>query len=205
MTYQAIINGARGLVYFGGHLTKACTPEDAKLGWNWTFWSHVLRPVVEEHTVPVTVEVPKVETYTETVPDVRPETRVRRVPVRDHVFAYAKRITRMTRPNTPEAADFVNKWLTWGAGPRASMNLILAAKAHAILEGRHHVSADDVAVVALPILRHRLIINFTAQPPLLPLVARPAPTPLDRHSGSSRKDEQTACSPVEPTLPLLMQ
>jgi MoxR-like ATPase len=88
---------------------------------------------------------------------------VRRVPVADHVFAYAKRITRISRPNTPEAAPFVNKLLTWGAGPRASMNLILAAKAHAILQGRHHVSADDVATVALPILRHRLITNFTAQ------------------------------------------
>src|SRR4051812_28473855 len=63
---------------------------------------------------------------------------VRRVPVADHVFAYAKRITRMTRPGTPEAADFVNRWLTWGAGPRASMNLILAAKAHAILKGNFH-------------------------------------------------------------------
>ena len=88
---------------------------------------------------------------------------VRRVPVADHVFGYAKRLTRMTRPGTPEAADFVNRYLTWGAGPRASMNLILAAKAHAILEGRHHVSADDVAAVAKPILRHRLIRNFTAQ------------------------------------------
>jgi MoxR-like ATPase len=88
---------------------------------------------------------------------------VRRVPVTDHVFAYAKKITRMSRPGTPEAPEWVSKYLTWGAGPRASMNLILAAKAHAILEGRHHVSADDVAVVALPILRHRLIINFTAQ------------------------------------------
>ena len=88
---------------------------------------------------------------------------VRRVPVADHVFAYAKRLTRMTRPGTPEAAEFVNRYLTWGAGPRASMNLILAAKAHAILEGRHHVAADDVAAVAKPILRHRLIRNFTAQ------------------------------------------
>src|SRR5947209_4421490 len=85
---------------------------------------------------------------------------VRRVPVSDHVFKYAKRLTRMTRPGTPEASDFVNKWLTWGAGPRASMNLILAAKAHAILRGHHHVAADDVAAVAAPILRHRLIPNF---------------------------------------------
>jgi MoxR-like ATPase len=88
---------------------------------------------------------------------------VRRVPVADHVFHYAKRITRMSRPGTPEAADFINKWVTWGAGPRASMNLIMAAKAHAVLQGRHHVSADDVAAVADPILRHRLIANFTAQ------------------------------------------
>ncbi len=88
---------------------------------------------------------------------------VRRVPVADHVFNYAKRLTRMSRPGTPEAADFVNKWLTWGAGPRASMNLIMAAKAHAILQGKHHVSTDDVAAVTEPILRHRLIPNFTAQ------------------------------------------
>src|SRR5947207_13436811 len=88
---------------------------------------------------------------------------VRRVPVADHVFHFAERLTRMTRPGTPEATDFVNRYLTWGAGPRASMNLILAAKAHAILQGQHHVSADDVAAVAGPILRHRLIRNFTAQ------------------------------------------
>jgi MoxR-like ATPase len=88
---------------------------------------------------------------------------VRRVPVADHLFAYAKRLTRMSRPGTPEAPDFVNKWLTWGAGPRASLNLILAAKAHAVLRGQHHVSADDIAAVAAPILRHRLIPNFTAQ------------------------------------------
>jgi len=88
---------------------------------------------------------------------------VRRVPVSDLVFQFARRITRLSRPGTPEAADFVNKWLTWGAGPRASMNLILAAKAHAILRGSNHVSGDDVVAVAGPILRHRIIINFTAQ------------------------------------------
>ena len=88
---------------------------------------------------------------------------VRRVPVADHIFAFAKRLTRMSRPGTPEAPDFVNRWLTWGAGPRASMNLILAAKAHAILQNRHHVSVDDVIAVAQPILRHRIIPNFAAQ------------------------------------------
>jgi MoxR-like ATPase len=87
---------------------------------------------------------------------------VRRVPVAEQVFHYAKRLVRLTRPGTPEAADFANKWLTWGAGPRASMNLILAAKAHAILKGQYHVSPDDVAAVAAPILRHRLVPNFAA-------------------------------------------
>jgi MoxR-like ATPase len=88
---------------------------------------------------------------------------VRRVPVSDMVFKFAKRITRLSRPGTPEAADFVSKWLTWGAGPRASMNLILAAKAHAILRGNNHVTGDDIVAVATPILRHRLILNFSAQ------------------------------------------
>jgi MoxR-like ATPase len=88
---------------------------------------------------------------------------VRRVPVSDLVFQFAKRITRLSRPGTPEGADFVTRWLTWGAGPRASMNLILAAKAHAILRGSNHVSGDDVVAVAGPILRHRIILNFTAQ------------------------------------------
>ena len=88
---------------------------------------------------------------------------VRRVPVADHIFTYAQKLSRMTRPGTPEAADFVNKWLSWGAGPRASMNLIMASKAHALLQGRYHVSIDDVAAVAKPILRHRIICNFAAQ------------------------------------------
>jgi len=88
---------------------------------------------------------------------------VRRVPVSDKVFAFAKRITRMSRPGTPDAAEFASQWLTWGAGPRASMNLILAAKAHALLRGSNHVSGDDVIAVATPILRHRLILNFSAQ------------------------------------------
>ena len=88
---------------------------------------------------------------------------VRRVPVSDKVFSFAKRITRMSRPGTEGAADFATKWLTWGAGPRASMNLILAAKAHALLRGSNHVAGDDVVAVATPILRHRLILNFSAQ------------------------------------------
>ncbi len=88
---------------------------------------------------------------------------VRRMPVSDHVYAYAESIVRATRPKQPEALDFCKKWLTWGAGPRASMNLILAAKARAMLNGQNYVSCDDIAAVAPPILRHRIIPNFSAQ------------------------------------------
>jgi len=88
---------------------------------------------------------------------------VRRVPVSDDVFSFAKRIVRASRPGTADAPKYINDWLTWGAGPRASMNLILAAKAHAVLHSSNHVSPDDVKAVALPILRHRLILNFAAQ------------------------------------------
>jgi MoxR-like ATPase len=88
---------------------------------------------------------------------------VRRMPVADHVYAYAERLVRVTRPKSPDALDFCQKWLTWGAGPRAGLNLILAAKARAMLNGQPYVACDDVAAVAPPILRHRLILNFAAQ------------------------------------------
>jgi MoxR-like ATPase len=88
---------------------------------------------------------------------------VRRVPVADHIYDYAARLARSTRPGTPEAASFVNEWITWGAGPRASQNLILGAKARAILDGRPSVNCDDVALVAAPVLRHRIITNFNAE------------------------------------------
>jgi MoxR-like ATPase len=88
---------------------------------------------------------------------------VRRMPVAEHVYAYAEKLVRVTRPKTPEALDFCKKWLTWGAGPRAGLNLILAAKARAMLGGQHYVSCDDVAAMAPPIFRHRIIPNFSAQ------------------------------------------
>jgi MoxR-like ATPase len=88
---------------------------------------------------------------------------VRRMPVAEHVFAYAERLVRVTRPKSPESLDFCRKWLTWGAGPRAGLNLILAAKARAMLAGQYYVSCADVAAVALPIFRHRIILNFAAQ------------------------------------------
>src|SRR5438477_11123605 len=88
---------------------------------------------------------------------------VRKMPVAEHVYSYAEKLVRVTRPKTPEALDFCKKWLTWGAGPRAGLNLIMAAKARAMLGGQYYVSCEDVAAVALPIFRHRLIPNFAAQ------------------------------------------
>jgi MoxR-like ATPase len=88
---------------------------------------------------------------------------VRRMPVAEHVYAYAEKLVRVTRPKQPEALDFCKKWLTWGAGPRASLNLIMAAKARAVLNGQFHVSCEDIAAVAVPIFRHRLMPNFAAQ------------------------------------------
>jgi MoxR-like ATPase len=88
---------------------------------------------------------------------------VRRMPVADHIFGYAERLVNATRPKGAHALDFCRKWLTWGAGPRAGLNLIMAAKAHAILHGQLHVGTENIDAVALPILRHRLIIGFSAQ------------------------------------------
>ncbi|MBT6770636.1 MAG: MoxR family ATPase [Opitutales bacterium] len=88
---------------------------------------------------------------------------VRRIPVADHVFEYAAALVRATRPDEPDAPEFVQKLMSWGAGPRASLNLILAGKARAALRGRCHVSTDDVKAVCLPILRHRIIPSFAAR------------------------------------------
>jgi len=88
---------------------------------------------------------------------------VRRVPVADHIFNYAKRIVRASRPGRQEALAVANEWIAWGAGPRASINLIVAARVRAVLAGRVHVSCADVASVAKPVLRHRIAPNFAAQ------------------------------------------
>ncbi len=88
---------------------------------------------------------------------------VRRIPVAEHVLNYAQQIVGGTRSKTDQGFDFCKKWLSWGAGPRASLNLIMAAKAHAILRGRVYVACEDVAAVAKPIMRHRIIPNFAAQ------------------------------------------
>jgi MoxR-like ATPase len=77
--------------------------------------------------------------------------------------AYAVRLVRATRPHEPDAPNFVKKYLTWGAGPRACQAILLGAKAHALLDGRVHVSSDDIRYVLYPVLRHRLVTSFSAE------------------------------------------
>ncbi len=97
----------------------------------------------------------------------RVQNLVRDVPVADHVIRYALRLVRATRKpqrnETDHRPDFIQQYMTWGAGPRASQNLVLAAKARALLQGRTHVQVQDVAAVVHPVLRHRLILNFNAE------------------------------------------
>ncbi len=87
---------------------------------------------------------------------------IRRIPVADNVIEYAVTLVSKTRPNNPLATDFVKNYLDWGAGPRASQNLILAAKTHAALNGKFSPDIEDVQAVATGILRHRIIKNYKA-------------------------------------------
>src|SRR5919106_1263104 len=88
---------------------------------------------------------------------------VRQVPASDTVARYAVRLVNASRPNTPPAPEFVNKWVTWGASLRASQFLIFGGKARAILRGRYNVSCEDVRAVAPAVLRHRVLLNFQAE------------------------------------------
>jgi MoxR-like ATPase len=99
---------------------------------------------------------------------------VRRIPVADHVYRYVAKLVRATRPQgksarktgeeeTARTYDFIQDYVSWGSGPRAGQYLILGAKARAILHGRYHVTTDDVQSVAFPVLRARIVTNFTAE------------------------------------------
>jgi MoxR-like ATPase len=88
---------------------------------------------------------------------------VRRVPVADAATRYAVRLVRLSRPGEHGAPDFIRQWVSYGASVRAAQALILGAKARALLQGRANVSFDDVRALALPVLRHRVLLNFQAQ------------------------------------------
>jgi MoxR-like ATPase len=88
---------------------------------------------------------------------------IRRIPVADNVVEYAVSLVTKTRPGGKNVSDYVKKYIDWGAGPRASQNLILAAKAHAAINGKFSPDIEDVKAVALPILSHRVVKNYKAE------------------------------------------
>jgi MoxR-like ATPase len=88
---------------------------------------------------------------------------IRKIPVTDNLIEYAVRLVGKTRPKSKEATEMVKNYLDWGAGPRASQNLILAAKAHAAVKGKYSPDIEDVRAVAIPILSHRIVKNYKAE------------------------------------------
>jgi MoxR-like ATPase len=119
----------------------------------------------EELTIAETTtseDLPKIETVLDRNAILALQRTVRKVLVARSVTTYAVQLVRATRPSSDESPDFVKKYLTWGAGPRACQALLLGGKAHALLEGRVHVSTDDIRYVARPVLRHRLGTSFRA-------------------------------------------
>lgn len=88
---------------------------------------------------------------------------VRMVPIAEPVARYAVRLSQASRPKNDAAPQFIRDWVAWGAGTRATQNLILGAKTRALLQGRYHVSTDDIRAVAPPVFRHRILTNFRAE------------------------------------------
>ena len=88
---------------------------------------------------------------------------VRKVPVADNVIGFAVKVANMTRPTNGNSPQFIKDWITWGAGPRASQYMILSAKTRAVISGRYTPNIDDVKLAMLPVLRHRIITNFSAE------------------------------------------
>src|SRR5262245_6047215 len=127
---------------------------------------------------------------------------VRKVPVADHVIRYALQFSRLTRRTEGGCPDFVNEYVGWGAGPRASQYLILAGKARALLKGRYHVSTEDIRQVAVPVLRHRIVTNFNAEAEgiksdvivkkLMDHIPRQQYEELDRQAAKMLKDQPAA-------------
>ena len=88
---------------------------------------------------------------------------VRQVPVAEEMVRYAVQLAAASRPNQTGSPDFINEWVSWGAGTRASQFLILGAKARALIQGRAHVTVEDINALALPVLRHRILLNYRAE------------------------------------------
>jgi MoxR-like ATPase len=118
------------------------------------------RQIVKSTTSPATQSLNRVLTGSQIS---EYQNLVRRVPVADNVIDYAVRLVTATRPRSGQPPKFIKDWLTWGAGPRASQYLVLGAKTRSILTGRHSPDINDIRSVALPVLRHRLVLNFNAE------------------------------------------
>ena len=106
---------------------------------------------------------PKIEQVMSAEDIIRFQQLVRRVPAAPDVIRHALDLVRATRPNDPKSPASIQKMLTWGAGPRSVQALILCGKARAVLGGRHHVGVEDIRALAHPVLRHRLVTNFSAE------------------------------------------
>ena len=109
------------------------------------------------------VDMPPVEACTNADEILKFQWLVRQVPISESVTRYAVDVVRATRPADPLATESIRKYINFGSSIRASMNLVLAAKARALMEGRYHVTAEDVKSLALPILRHRVLPNYFAE------------------------------------------
>ncbi len=109
------------------------------------------------------VDMPDVSACTNAEEIIKFQWLVRQVPISDSVTRYAVDVVRATRPSDPLATDMIKKYINFGSSIRASMNLVLAAKARALMEGRYHVTPDDVKHLAKPILRHRVLPNYYAE------------------------------------------
>lgn len=130
------------------------------------FSIHIDYPSEEEEELIAKFTTSTVKTVLEKVMDgaqiLELQKTVRDLPVSDHVLKYAVRLVRATRPGDKRAPDFIPRWIQCGAGPRAAQNIIVAAKARAVIAGRLLVTTADVCSVARPVLRHRIFTNFTA-------------------------------------------
>jgi MoxR-like ATPase len=107
--------------------------------------------------------MPEVDVCTNTEDILKYQWLVRQVPVSEPVSRFAVMLVRATRPKEPGAPDLVRRYVNFGASVRATMFLTLAAKAKALMQGRYHVTPSDIASIALPVLRHRVLTNYHAE------------------------------------------
>jgi MoxR-like ATPase len=109
------------------------------------------------------LDIPQISAQLNASEIVEVQKAIRSLPVSDHVLKYAVDLVRRSRPNSEDADSEIKKWVSWGAGPRASQYLVLGAKAVAAMDGRLSPSEDDVRRVAQIVLRHRILVSFAAE------------------------------------------